>query len=78
MAPVDYAALKPSANFTPALYVERDGVWEGGSTSMFSPVLIFTLLERFSSDCLEVSETMEVNGKRIFGYDEPILYRRAR
>ena len=57
--------------------MEKDGVWEGGSVSMFSPVLKFTLFERFSSQCLEVSESMEVNGKKTFGYDEPILYKRA-
>ena len=77
MKPVAYDDLKPSAKFTPALYTEQDGVWEGGSVSMFSPVLKFTLFERFSSDVLEVSESMEVNGKRTFGYDEPILYKRA-
>ena len=26
---------------------------------------------------LEVTESMEVNGKRTFGYDEPILYKRV-
>lgn len=77
LKPVDYADLKPSAKFTPALYTEKDGVWEGGSTSMFSPVLKFTLFERFSKDVLEVTESMEVNGKRTFGYDDPILYKRA-
>ena len=69
--------LKPSAKFTPALYTEKDGVWEGGSVSHFSPVLTFTLFERFSSDCLEVTETMEMKGKPTFGYGEPILYKRA-
>lgn len=77
LKPVAYADLKPSAKFTPALYREKDGVWEGGSVSMFSPVLKFTLFERFSKDVLEVSESMEVNGKRTFGYDEPILYKRV-
>lgn len=77
LQPVAYGDLKPSARFTPALYREKDGVWEGGSTSMFSPVLKFTLFERFSPAVLEVSESMEVNGKRTFGYDEPILYKRA-
>ena len=43
---------------------------------MFSPVLKFTLFERFSAEWLEVSESMEVNGKRTFGYDEPIIYKR--
>lgn len=77
LKPVDYNELKLSEKFTPALYIEKDGVWEGGSTSMFSPVLKFTLFERFSKECLEVSESMEVNGKKTFGYDEPILYKRV-
>ena len=77
LKPVAFDALKPSAKFTPTLYHERDGVWEGGSESMFSSVLKFTLFERFSSEQLEVSESMEVNGKRTFGYDVPILYRRV-
>ena len=41
---------------------------------MFSPVLKFTLFERFSREQLEVSESMEVNGRRTFGFDEPIIY----
>lgn len=77
LQPVQYADLKPSAKFTPALYTLKDGVWEGGSVSMFSPVLKFTLFERFSPEVLEVSESMEVNGKKTFGYDEPILYKRV-
>lgn len=76
MGMVDYASLKRSEKFTPALYRQKDGVWEGGSESMFTPVLKFTLYERFSEEQLEVSESMEMNGKRTFGYDEPILYRR--
>ena len=77
MVPADYCALKKSEKFTPALYRERDGVWEGGSDSMFSPVMKFHLYEKFSADVLEVSETMEMRGKRIFGYDDPILYKRV-
>lgn len=73
---VNYSDLNISHKFTPALYTWKDGIWEGGSVSMFSPVLKFTLFERFSNDVLEVSETMEVNGKKTFGYDVPILYRR--
>ena len=77
MKDVDYSKLKKSEKFTPALYREKDGIWEGGSTSHFSPVMIFKLWERFSDSCLEVSESMEVNGKRTFGYDEPIIYKRV-
>lgn len=42
----------------------------------FSPVMIFKLWERFSEDSLEVSEIIEVNGRRTFGYDDPIVYKR--
>lgn len=76
MPVVDYADLNPSAKFTPAVYSMKDGVWEGGSVSMFSPVLKFTLYERFSPDFLEVSESMEVNGRRTFGFDRPIVYKK--
>ena len=73
----DFCRLRPSEKFTPALFREKDGVWEGGSVSMFTPVMKFQLSERFSEERLEVSETMEVNGKRTFGYDEPIIYKRV-
>lgn len=43
---------------------------------MFTPVMKFTLFERFSEEVLEVTETIEVNGKRTFGYDLPLEYRR--
>ena len=77
MKNVDYSKLEKSEKFTPALYYEKDGIWEGGSTSQFSPVMTFKLWEKFSDNFLEVSESMEVNGKRIFGYDEPIIYKRV-
>ncbi len=77
MKEVNYNDLKLSEKFTPALYTLKNGIWEGGSVSMFSPVLKFTLYERFSKDCLEVSESMEVNGKKTFGYDEPVIYKRV-
>ena len=76
LPPMEWEELEPSGKFTPALYTLRDGVWEGGSVSMFTPVLKFTLYERFSEEALEVTETMEVNGRRTFGYDVPIVYRR--
>lgn len=75
MVPAEFSSLRESGKFTPALYREHDGVWEGGSDSMFSPVMRFHLFERFSADVLEVSESMEMNGKRVFGFDEPILYK---
>ena len=78
MGQVEFGQLKVSEKFTPAVYEKQDGVWEGGSVSMFTPVLKFTLFERFSPQVLEVTEHMEVGGKRTFGYDEPILYKRLR
>ena len=77
MKNVDYSELKKSKKFTPALYHENDGIWEGGSTSQFSPVMTFKLWEKFSDSCLEVSEIIEVNGKRTFGYEDPIIYKRV-
>ena len=77
MKNVDYSKLKKSEKFTPALYHENGGVWEGGSTSRFSPVMTFKLWEKFSDSCLQVSESMEVNGRRTFGYDAPIIYKRV-
>ena len=74
----EYSDLKRSEKFTPALYQEKDGVWEGGSVSQFTPVMTFRLWERFSETCLEVSESMEVNGKKTFGYDVPVIYKRER
>lgn len=62
MKNVDYSELKKSKKFTPALYHENDGIWEGGSTNQFSPVMTFKLWEKFSDSCLEVSEIIEVNG----------------
>lgn len=65
MKNVDYAELKKFEKFTPALYHEKSGIWEGGSISQFSPVMTFKLWEKFSDSCLEVSESMEVNGKEL-------------
>ena len=74
---LDYRTLRPSATFTPALY-RKNGEWfEGGSESMFTPVLKFSLYERFSNEVLEVSESMEKDGRRTFGYDLSLEYRRT-
>lgn len=41
----DYDQLKCSAKFTPAFFRKSGDIWEGGSVSMFSPVLKFSLHE---------------------------------
>lgn len=76
MKEVSYKRLNLSEKFTPAIYHYTGKVWEGGSDSMFSPVLKFHLFERFCEDYLEVDESMEVRGKKVFGFDEPIIYKR--
>lgn len=73
---LSYSSLQISAKFTPAYYHKEGDSWVGGSVSMFSPVMKFTLWERFSPEVLLVSECIEVNGKRVFGYDLPLEYRR--
>ena len=69
-------AIKLISYEIPEGYQKHGNTWEGGSISMFSPVLKFTLHEKFNAKKLEVSETMEINGRRTFGYDEPIIYQR--
>ena len=57
----------------------RDILWNRKLLKKYNLELPFCLAgvpERFSKKRFEVSETMEVNGKRAFGYDEAILYRR--
>lgn len=77
LKPVSYQDLRINETFTPILYRWRDGSFYGKSVSMFSPVTRFTLEETFTEKLLLVSETFEVNGKRTFGYDLPIAYRRC-
>lgn len=74
---IKFSDLKVSEKFTPAIYKNINGVWEGGSVSMFSPTMKFSLFERFSEEKLEVSEIMELDGKVILGFDEPIIYKRT-
>ena len=40
--------------YSKAFYQEKDGFWEGGSVSQFTPVVTFRLWEKFSDACLEV------------------------
>ena len=53
MKKVDYAELKKSEKFTPALYHEKNGIWEGGSISQFSPVMIFKLLDMMNQSFIK-------------------------
>lgn len=75
---INFNELKESSKFVPAIYKYDNGIYKGGSVSMFSPILKFTLYEEFSKDYLSVSESMEVNGKKTFGYDDPIIYKKIK
>lgn len=75
---MEYSTLKPSEKFVPIIYTEKNGVFEGKSISMFSPKVKFTLTQKLSDEVLIVSEIMEIEGKRVFGYDIPIEYRRKK
>ena len=74
---LDYSTLEISAKFTPLTYTLQNGVFIGENSSMFTPVLKFSLAEKISGEKMEVAERMEMNGKRTFGYDVPIIYRRT-
>lgn len=77
LKPLSYQDLKINEKFTPILYRMKDGSFYGKSVSMFSPVTRFTLEETLTEKLLLVSETIEVNGKRTFGYNLPIAFRRC-
>ena len=74
---LDYSQLERSRAFTPVYYNKSGDTYTGHSVSMFSPTLRFTLTEQVSPDVLSVSEIFEANGRRTFGYDIPIEYRRS-
>lgn len=72
---LDYHKLQISTKFNPMTYEEKDNTFIGSSVSMFTPVLKFILQEKIGQDALYVEESIEVNGKRTFGYDGPIIYK---
>lgn len=76
LLPVKYSDLKPNPRFTPTLFHEVEDGFSGESESMFSPVLKFCLKEHFSENQLEVQESMYMNEKKTFGFNEPICYQR--
>lgn len=77
MPNLQYKDLAVSEKFTPALFIEKNGTWVGESESMFTPILKFTLKESFSKEKLVVSEVMEKNGVKTFGFEPPIEYKRV-
>ena len=70
----DFKELKVSEKFTPLLYEEAEGEFWGESISFFSSVTKFTLSMHITKNKLSVNEIFENNGRRMIGYDEPIVY----
>lgn len=73
---MDYETLEPSAKFNPMVYEQSGSSFKGKSVSDFGHGLIFTLEEETSPDGLIVKETFMREGKRTFGFDEPLIYKR--
>lgn len=71
---MDYNSLKISEKFTPMVYKESNGVYEGKSISNFNPETEFTLQERIENGKMYVSEVFRKNGKVTFGFVDPIIY----
>lgn len=71
---MDYNELKVSSKFTPMVYKDKDGAYEGHSVSNFSPTTEFTLNERVENGKMYVSEVFRKNGKITFGFVDPIIY----
>lgn len=74
---MDYKELKKSEKFNPMIYDEENGVFTGESVSMVSPVTKFILKERVEDDILYVSEVFYEDNKKTFGFEDPIIYKRA-
>ncbi|HBI93241.1 MAG TPA: hypothetical protein DDY58_12940 [Terrisporobacter glycolicus] len=56
---------------------KQNGVFTGESVSMVSPVSKFILKERVEDDILYVSEVFYEDNKKTFGFEDPIIYKRA-
>lgn len=74
---LDYRELTASHIFTPLVYQYSDGAFQGANESMFAPAVKFATARKIGKDGLVIKETMERNGRKTFGFDEPIMYRRV-
>ena len=74
---MDYNELVKSEKFNPMIYNEDNGIFTGESTSMFSPVTKFVLKEKIENNTLYVSEVFYKNDNKTFGFEDPIIYKKA-
>lgn len=75
---MDYNELEVSKKFTPMVYKENDGFFEGESVSNFTPETEFTLKEKIEDEKMYVSEVFRKNGKITFGFVDPIIYEKIK
>lgn len=74
---LDYNNLQKSETFVPILYHQlADGSYEGSSISQLNPQTTLKIAEKFNQDYLEVEESMYRGDQKVFGFDEPIIYKR--
>lgn len=73
---MDYNELIVSSKFTPMVYKEENGVYEGKSVSHFNEATEFTLKEKVEDGKMYVSEVFRKNGKITFGFIDPIIYQK--
>lgn len=73
---IDYNDISISDKFVPIVYTEQDGIYSGHSESMFTPTTKFVLDQKLSKNELIILEEMYRDGKRIFGFNHPICYKR--
>lgn len=74
---IKYVDLKRNETFSPIHFKWKNDCFYGKSVSIISSNMKFKFEETLSAERLLLSETIEVNGKRTFGFDLPIVYRRC-
>ncbi|MGX2946983.1 hypothetical protein [Enterococcus alishanensis] len=71
---IDFEDLNVSEKFNPIIYEKKDGLFIGQSESMFTSSTKFILKQKISNEKLVIKEEMKKGDKRIFGFDDPIIY----
>lgn len=73
---IPFDQLPQSEKFTPLVYTYKNGIFTGKSKSMFTKKTMFVLKQSLSKEKLVIKEEMFNGEKRIFGFDEAIIYKK--
>ncbi len=73
---IDYNDLTISEKFVPLEYTEKDNIFSGQSKSMFTKKTEFILTQTISEQTLTIKEEMFNGNKMIFGFPQPIVYKK--